>query len=130
VADNGERKFQKTLEGIQYLIGDNTQLREELVEFARQAAEDRRRADEDRRRADEDRRRADERFETLMEKSDERFALALDQVKRTNRVAVEVARSIRRELREGHLRILEGQERTNRLLHSILKRLPPAPNGK
>jgi len=122
VSDNGEKKVQKVLEGIQYLIGDNKHLREELREFARSAEQDRRRADEDRRRADEDRRRADERFERLMEKSDERFNTLLDQVKRTNRVAVDIARAIQRQLRE-------GQDRTNQLLEDIRRRLPPA-NGR
>jgi hypothetical protein len=116
MADNGEKRFQKVLEGIQYLIGDNKHLREDLAEFARQAAEDRKRADErfDRmmRKMDEDRAR-----------SDERFAVLLDQVKRTNRVAVDVARGIRKQLQEGQERIL-GK------LDAILKRLPPGPNGK
>ncbi len=116
MADNGERKFQKVLGGIQYLIGDNKHLREEFRDFAR--------------KADEDRRRSDERFERMMERSDEeramsdaRFSVLLDQVKRTDRVAVEVARGIRRELRE-------GQDQTHRLLGDILKRLPPPSNGK
>ncbi len=130
MADNGEKKLQKVLEGIQYLIGDNRHLREELQDFAR-------RADEDRRKADEDRRRSDERFERLMERSDEeraesdkRFAVLLDQVKRTHRVAVDVARGIRRELRERHRLLKEGQDQTHRLLGDILKRLPPPSNGK
>ena len=130
MADNGEKKYQKTLEGIQYLIGDNKHLREELREFARSA-------EQDRRRADEDRRRSDERFQKLMEKSDERFGVLLDQVKRTNRVAVGVARDLRAQQKQ----LLDGQEQTNRLLgamqerlldalKAILKRLPPGPNGK
>ena len=126
MAENGEKKVQKILEGIQYLIGDNRQLREELREelreFARKAEEDRKRADEDRKRADEDRRRSDERFEIMMEKSDGRFAVLLDQVKRTNRVAVDVARDIRRQSNQ----ILDGQGHTNKLLEAILKRLPPS----
>jgi len=111
MSENGEKKYQKILEGIQYLIGDNKNLREELLVFAR--------------KAEEDRRRADERFERIMAKSDEnmaksddRFASLLDQVKRTNRVAVDVARDIR-----------SKQNETNRLLEAILKRLPPS-NGK
>ena len=132
MAENGEKRTRKILEGIQYLIGDNKHLREELKEFAQ--------------KADEDRRRADQRFERMMEKmdedrarSDERFATILDQVKRTNRVAVGVARDIREELRElrGQLRegqqqthqLQEGQQETNQLLGEILKRLPPS-NGK
>jgi uncharacterized membrane protein YccC len=126
MAENGEKKLQKVVEGIQYLIGDNKHLREELKEFSRQAAEDRK-------QAAEDRRRSDERFERMMEKaeedrgrSDERFSLVLDQVKRTNRVAVEIARGIRRELQE----LRDGQRQANRLLGEIVKRLPPGSNGK
>ena len=122
MAENGEKRVQKILEGIQYLIGDNRQLREELREELREFA---RKAEEDRKRADEDRRRSDERFEIMMEKSDERFATLLDQVKRTNRVAVDVARDIRRQSNQ----ILDGQGHTNKLLEAILKRLPPS-NGK
>src|SRR2546426_9513100 len=98
MSENGEKKYQKILEGIQYLIGDNKNLREELLTFSRKA-------EEDRRRADEDRRRSDEKFERLMERSDEKFASLLDQVKRTNRVAVDIARDIR-----------GRQDQTNRLL--------------
>lgn len=112
MADNGEKKYQKILEGIHYLIGDNKLLREELKESGK-------RAEEDRRRADEDRRRSDERFERMMERSDERFAFLADQVKRTNRVAVEVARDIR-----GHL------QQANRSLEAILKKLSAGSNGK
>ena len=122
MSENGEKKTQKILEGIQYLIGDNKHLRDGLREFARGA-------EEDRKRADEDRRRSDQRFERMMEKmdedrarSDERFGVLLDQVKRTNRVAVEVARDIRRQLRD-------GQQQTNQLLGEIIKKLPPS-NGK
>ena len=116
---NGEKKIQKVLEGIQYLVGDNKQVREDLMEFAKSA-------EEDRRRADEYRRRSDERFERLMEKSDERFNVVVDQVKRTNRVAVEIAR----DLRQQQKLMLEKQDESNRLLHAILKRLPPGTNGK
>jgi len=119
VADNGEKRYQKILEGIHYLIGDNKLLREQHAEAARQAAEDRK-------RADEDRRRSNERFDRLIEemkedraRSDERFALLLDQVKRTNRVAVDIARDIRK----GQSQILEK-------LDAILKKLPPPSNGK
>lgn len=119
MADNGEKKTQKILEGIQYLIGDNKHLREELKEFAKSA-------EEDRRRADEERRRMDERFERMMEKSDERFALLLDQVKRTNRVAVDIARDIRIQQQ----RLLNGQQQTNQLLEAILKRLRLGTNGR
>lgn len=119
MAGNGEKKYRKILEGIQYLIGDNKHLREELAEFARQAAEDRK-------RADDDRRRADERFEKLLEKSDERFDRVLDQVRRTNRVALEIARDIRK----GQHQILEGQKQVIDKLDAILKKLPPAGNGK
>jgi hypothetical protein len=121
VAENGERKTQKILEGIQYLIGDNKQLREELRAEFREFA---RRTEEDRKRADQDRRRSDDRFELLMEKSDERFAFLADQIKRTNRVAVDIARDLRRKTGE----LLDGQENTNKLLGEILKRLPPT-NG-
>lgn len=122
MADNGEKKTQKILESIQYLIGDNKHLREELLEFARKA-------DEDRRTSTEDRRTSDKRFDLMLgrmdqerARSDERFAALLDQVKRTNRVAVEIARDIRSKL-------VEGQSQTHRLLNAILKRLP-SPNGK
>lgn len=130
MADNGEKKFQKIIEGIQYLVGDNKHVREDLREFSRQAEADRRRADEDRRRADEDRRRADERFELLIGRmdedrvrSDEKFASLLDQVKRTNRVAVEIARDLRKQLARGHAQLLER-------LDAILERLPRGSNGK
>jgi len=119
VAENGEKKTQKILEGIQYLVGDNKHLREELLDFARKAEEDRRRADE---RFERLVSRSDERFQQLMEKSDERFAAAQDQIKRTNRLAVDIARDLRKKL-------VEGQDETHRLLNEILKRLPPS-NGK
>ena len=146
VSENGEKKTQKILEGIQYLIGDNKHLREEMREFAR-------RADEDRKRADEGRRRSDQRFDRMIERmdqdraradeerarSDDRFAALLDQVKRTNRVAVNIARDIRRELRlllngshdlqAGQKQMLEGQKQTNQLLGEVIKRLPHS-NGK
>jgi vacuolar-type H+-ATPase subunit I/STV1 len=129
MSENGEKKTQKILEGIQYLIGDNKHLREELKEFAQ--------------KADEDRRRSDQRFERMMEKmeedrarsdderarSDERFATILDQVKRTNRVAVDIARDIRGELRDIRGQLRAGQQQTNQLLGEILNRLPPS-NGK
>ena len=108
MAENGEKKTQKILDGIQYLVGDNKLLREEILGLAR--------------KADEDRRRSDERFQQMMERSDERFASLLDQVKRTNRVAVDIARDLRNKL-------VDGQNETHRLLNAILKRLPPA-NGK
>ena len=118
MSENGEKKTPKILEGIQYPIGDNRHLREELKEFAQ--------------KADEDRRRSDQRFERMMEKmdedrarSDERFGILLDQVKRTNRVAVEIARDIRRKTDQ----LLDGQGHTNKLLEAMLKRLPPS-NGK
>ncbi len=129
MAENGERKTQKILEGIQYLIGDNKQLREELRAELREFA---RKAEEDRKQAALDRRRSDERFEQMMEKSDERFAVLLDQVKRTNRVAVEIARDIRRQqgqLLDGNHELQTGQKQTNQLLGEIIKRLPPS-NGK
>ena len=120
VADNGDRKFQKVLGGIQHLIRDNEHLRTELKDFVARADEDRRRADQ---RFEHLAQRSDERFERLIERTDEKFNVVLDQVKRTNRVAVEVARDIRRQLKE-------GQEQTNKLLDAILKRLPPGSNGK
>jgi len=66
--DNGEKKLDKVLQGIHYLIGDNKHLREEFWESVRQAAEDRKRfaeqAAEDRKRfaeqAAEDRKRYEE----------------------------------------------------------------------
>lgn len=126
VADNGDKKFQKVIEGIQYLIGDNKQLREEFVDFAK--------------KAELDRRRSDDRFDRIMEKfeqertrSDERFAAVLDQVKRTNRVAVEIARDIRKgqkNLAEGQREILDGLKLANRSLEAILKRMEPGSNGK
>ena len=119
MSDNGEKRHQKILEGIQHLIGDNKQVREDLMEFAKSA-------EEDRRRADGERRRSDERFERLMEKSDERFNVVVDQVKRTNRVAVEIARGLRQQQKL----MLEKQDGSNRLLQAILKRLPPGPNGR
>ncbi len=91
-----------------------------------------RKAEEDRKQAALDRRRSDERFEQMMEKSDERFAVLLDQVKRTNRVAVEIARDIRRQqgqLLDGNHELQTGQKQTNQLLGEIIKRLPPS-NGK
>jgi len=112
VSDNGEKRYPKILEGIQYLVGDNRQVREELKEFAKGA--------------EADRRRSDERLERLMEKSDERFNVVVDQVQRTNRVAVEIAR----DLRQQQKLMLEKQDESNRLLQAILKRLPPGPNGK
>lgn len=54
--NNSDRKFDKILEGIQYIIGDNRRLREDLGEYARQAAEDRKQAAMDREQAAEDRR--------------------------------------------------------------------------
>lgn len=68
-----------------------------------------------------------------MERNDGRFALLLGQVKRTNRVAVEIARDIRqqqRHLLEGNRQLQEGQKEANRLLGEILKRLPPGSIGK
>ena len=93
--DNGDKKYQKVLEGIQYLIGDNKQAREELKAFAMKAEEDRRHAEERFQRALD---RSDEKFDRMMERSDKRFATLLDQVKRTNRIAVEFARSFHREV--------------------------------
>lgn len=129
MSENGEKKFQKILEGIQYLIGDNKHLREELRGELRELA---RKAEEDRKQAELDRRRSDERFERMMEKvdedrtrSDDRFGVLLDQVKRANRVAVEIARDLRRKTDQ----LLDGQGNTNKLLGEILKRLPPS-NGK
>lgn len=120
MADNGDRRFQKVLEGIQYLIKDNEHLRAELKDLLAKGDEDRRRSDQ---RFEHLTQRSDERFERLIERTDDKFNVVLDQVKRTNRVAVEVARDIRRQLQE-------GQQQTNRLLDAILKRLPPGSNGK
>jgi septal ring factor EnvC (AmiA/AmiB activator) len=122
VAQNGDKKYEKIVEGIQYLMGDNALLREQVAAFAKRAEEDRRQAEERFQRALD---RSDEKFERMMEKSDERFAVLLDQVKRTNRVAVDIARDIRRQTR----RIEEGQGEIAKLLQDILKRLPPS-NGK
>jgi hypothetical protein len=56
--DNGEKRFQKILEGIQYIARDNELLRQDLKEYSRLAAEDRKQAIEDRRQAAEDRKQA------------------------------------------------------------------------
>jgi hypothetical protein len=151
MSENGEKKTQKILEGIQYLIGDNKHLREELRGELREFA---RKAEEDRKQAELDRRRSDDRFERMMEKmdedrtrSDERFATVIDQVKRINRVAVDIARDLRRQQRElldgnhelwvgqkqmleTQKQMLEGQQQSNRLLGEIVKKLPPGTNGK
>jgi len=60
VPDNGDKRFEKILQGIQYLIRDSEDRREELKEFYRQAAEDRKQAAEDRKQAAEDRREMNE----------------------------------------------------------------------
>jgi methyl-accepting chemotaxis protein len=60
VTANGDRRFEKILQGIQYLIRDNELLREDLREYARRADEDRKQAAEDRKQAAEDRRRMNE----------------------------------------------------------------------
>lgn len=57
---NGNRRFEKILQGIQYLIRDNELLREDLREYARRADEDRKQAAEDRKQAAEDRKQAAE----------------------------------------------------------------------
>jgi hypothetical protein len=66
MVENGGKKTQKVLEGIQVLIGDNKHLREELEESAQTADDDRRRSDRcferKRERRDADRERSDERF--------------------------------------------------------------------
>lgn len=56
VTANGDRRFEKILQGIQYLIRDNELLREDLKEYARRAEEDRKELCEFARRAEEDRR--------------------------------------------------------------------------
>jgi hypothetical protein len=55
VTANGDRRFEKILQGIQYLIRDNELLREDLKEYARRAEEDRKELREFARRAEEDR---------------------------------------------------------------------------
>lgn len=50
---NGNRRFEKILQGIQYLIRDNELLREDLREYARRADEDRKQAAEDRKKTNE-----------------------------------------------------------------------------
>src|SRR2546428_14145798 len=64
MGDNGDKKAERILQGIQYLIRDNEHLREDLKEYSRQATEDRKRfsaeADKDRKQAAEDRKQAAE----------------------------------------------------------------------
>ena len=72
-----------------------------------------------------------EKMDEERSRSDTRFAFLADQLKRTNRVAVEIARDLRRKtdhLLEGNHALQVGQKQTNQLLGEILKRLPPA-NG-
>ncbi|HXG62158.1 MAG TPA: hypothetical protein VNO22_12320 [Planctomycetota bacterium] len=121
---NGDRRFEKILQGIQYLIRDNELLREDLKEYARQAAEDRkefrefaRQAAEDRKQAAEDRKRTNEIIEGI------RKALAV--IGKRGAEFIEIQKK-QGEILDQHTHILR---RHTDILERIEKKLPP-PGGK
>ncbi len=111
MADNAEQRYEEILHGIRYLIGENKDLREDLLEFARKA-------EVDRKSYEADRRRSDERFERMMLKMDEdrrasdaRFNLMMKGVVRVGN------------------RIVTTQKEHTKLLGAILKVLRVRANG-
>ncbi|MFN3487213.1 MAG: hypothetical protein ACK44W_17240 [Planctomycetota bacterium] len=110
---NGNRRFEKILQGIQYLIRDNELLREDLREYARRADEDRKRAAEDRKQAAEDRKKTNEILDGI------RKALVI--IGKRGGEFIEIQKK-QGEILNRHTEILN---RHTEILERIEKKLPP-----
>lgn len=110
---NGNRRFEKILQGIQYLIRDNELLREDLREYARRADEDRKQAAEDRKQAAEDRKKTNEILDGI------RKALVI--IGKRGGEFIEIQKK-QGEILNRHTEILN---RHTEILERIEKKLPP-----
>jgi chromosome segregation ATPase len=118
VTANGDRRFEKILQGIQYLIRDNELLREDLKEYARRAEEDRKKFWEHMRKVDEDREEFREFLRQAKEDREEfrEFARRAEEDRREFREFV-------RQAEEDRKQAAQDRRTTNELIDGIRRAL-------